>query len=88
MTIVLDTPEQIAAYRFALGINGIALEIVTGMKPTAGFSAKRFAEGYGYTGPNTKIKVLIWLLERTWADYKPSTTVLKALEKHGRTWEA
>lgn len=80
MTIMLDTPEQIAMFRFVAGIHATALEINTGMK-TRGFSPKAFAAQYGYTGPATKVKVLTWLVAQAGEAYKPSTSVLKALAK-------
>lgn len=80
MAMVFDTPEQINALRVTSAIHGIALEINTGMKPTRGFSAKRFAEQYGYTGTSNKKKVLQWLIDNTGYEVKPGSGVETALK--------
>jgi hypothetical protein len=79
MSMSFTTPEEVNAYRVITGIHAIALEINTGMKPTRGFSAQRFAAGYGYPGSNNKKKVLQWLVENTGYEVKPGSGVEKAL---------
>lgn len=55
-TVVIDTPEGIAAYRLACLIRALRLEIKTGMKMTR-FPLLRVAQQYGVTA-RTKAKAL------------------------------
>lgn len=79
MTLSFVGAEEVNFYRVTMALHAIAMEINTGMKPTRGFSAKRFAEQYGYTGSSNKKAVLRWLVKETGFEPEPGTSIAKAL---------
>lgn len=66
--------------RLGLGITSIAMEITTGIKPTRGFSARGFAQQYGYPSNSTNKKAALrWLVDHSGYVVQPGSNVEKAL---------
>lgn len=77
------TGEDVEVFRLMVGVRGVATELVTGMKPTRGFSSIKFAEQYGIKARSKKaaLEGLVDLLKKVDPGWEPKGTVAKALAK-------
>lgn len=85
-TIIIDTPEGIAAFGWLQLIHALALEINTSMKLSRGVNIMAVAASRGYNGPTrgtlkNKKLALEWAVKQLDPGYVPGSVVSSALAK-------
>jgi hypothetical protein len=76
--VIMDTPDEIAWYRFMTGYRALSMEVHTGMKMTRGFSPVKFFADYGFKAKRIKpllAEVQAFVKEQGQAGFIPAVVI-------------